>query len=222
MVSIKDFGHIHSIFFAHSSNEAIRFQASSGGFVKSFLAYLLESKTVDSVIITRTGGPDDPLVPETIITSSKEDILSTRTNSVYAVNNPVPAFKELVYSKKYTFVGLPCQVRNLRVLQKKGQYRNIVIIISLFCHHTPKIEFTRGILRKLNVKERDVQQIEYRGSGWPGGFTAYLKNGRKKFVAQRDCWSNDLNNGPEICKHCSEIAEDADFFVGDPWNLKLE
>ena len=221
-ISIQDFDHIDSILFAHSSNDVIRFQASSGGFVKSFLVYLLESLTVDFAIVTRTGGSEHPLLPETIITNSKEDILSTRTNSVYAVNNPFPALKELAYDKKYAFVGLPCQVRNLRALQQKGKHRNIVVVISLFCHHTPNIEFTRGILQKLDVRENDVQQIEYRGSGWPGGFTVYLKNGQKEFIAQRDCWSNDLNNGPEMCKYCSEIAQDADIYVGDPWNLGLQ
>lgn len=222
MVSIKDFGHINSIFLAHSSNDVIRFQASSGGFIKSFLVYLLESQIVDFAIITRTGGPSNPLVPETIITNSKEDIISTRTNSVYAVNNPFTVFKEIKHDKKYAFVGLPCHVRNLRALQKRGQYRNIVIVIGMFCNHTPNIEFTKEILQKLNVKEDDVQQIEYRGNGWPGGFTVYTKNGQKKFIALRDYWSNDLNNGPEACKYCSEIATDADVYVGDPWNLDLE
>lgn len=222
VVSIKDFGHIDSVFLAHSSNDVIRFQASSGGFIKSFLVYLLESRATDFAIVTRTGDSRNPLVPETIITNSKEDILSTRTNSVYAVNNPFPTLKELAYDKKYAFVGLPCHVRNLRALQKKGKHRNIVIVIGLFCNHTPNIEFTRGILQKLNVKEHDVQQIEYRGSGWPGRFTACLENGQKKFIALQDYWSNDLNNGPELCKYCSEIADDADIYVGDPWNLKLE
>jgi len=222
VVSIKDFGHIDSVFLAHSSNDVIRFQASSGGFIKSFLVYLLESLTIDFAIITRTGGPNNPLIPETIITNSKEDILSTRTNSVYAVNNPFPTLKELAYDKKYAFVGLPCHVRNLRALQKKGKYRNIVVVIGLFCNHTPNIEFTEGILQKLNVKEHDPWQIEYRGSGWPGGFTAYLKNGQKKFIALQAYWDNDLNNGPELCKYCSEIAKDADIYVADPWNLKLE
>ena len=186
------------------------------------LVYLLESQTVDSAIVTRTGGPSNPLVPETIVTDSKEDILSTRTNSVYAVNNPFCVLKGLAYDKKYAFVGLPCHVRNLRALQKKGNYRNIVIVIGLLCNHTPNIEFTKGILQKSNAKEEDVQEIEYRGSGWPGGFTAHLKNGQKTFIALQDYWSNDLNNGPEMCKYCSEIAEAADIYVGDPWNLKLE
>ncbi|MFO7997346.1 MAG: Coenzyme F420 hydrogenase/dehydrogenase, beta subunit C-terminal domain, partial [Dehalococcoidia bacterium] len=221
-VSIKYFGHIESIFFAHSGNDAIRFHASSGGFVKSFLVYLLESGTVDFAVVTRAGGARNPLVPETIITNSKEDILSTRTNSVYAINNPFPVLKSLAYDKRYVFVGLPCHVRNLKALQQKAKYRNIVIVIGLFCNHTPNTKFTKGILQTLNVKEDDVQQIEYRGSGWPGGFTAHLKNGQKRFIALQDYWSNDLNNGPEACKYCSEIAQDADICAADPWNLGLE
>jgi coenzyme F420-reducing hydrogenase beta subunit len=222
MASIKDFGSVDSVFFAYSGDDTIRFQASSGGFIKSFLVYLLESRTVDFAVITRTGGPGSPLVPETIVTNSKDDILSTRTNSVYAVNNPLVVLKELASDRKYAFVGLPCQVRNLRALQKKGKYSNIAVTIGLFCNHTPNIGFTRGILQKLNVKEDDVKQIEYRGNGWPGGFTAHLKNGDKKFIALQDYWSNDLDNGPEACKHCSETAEEADIYVGDPWNLGLE
>jgi coenzyme F420-reducing hydrogenase beta subunit len=221
-VSIKDFGHTDSIFFAHSSNETIRFRASSGGFTKSFLVYLLESHVVDFAIVTRTGGPDNPLVPETTITSSKQDILSTRTNSVYAVNNPFVVLKEISDNKKYAFVGLPCHVRHLRALQKQGKYRNVVVVIGLFCNHTPKMEFTRDILRRLNVRESDVAQIEYRGGGWPGGFTAHLKDGQAKFLVLQRYWDNDLSNGPTVCNRCSEIAEDADIYAGDAWNLRLE
>jgi len=82
VVSIKDFGQIDSIFFAHSSNDAIRFQASSGGFIKSFLVYLLESLTVDFAIITRTGGSEHPLLPETIITNFKGDFAQVECEGV--------------------------------------------------------------------------------------------------------------------------------------------
>jgi coenzyme F420-reducing hydrogenase beta subunit len=222
MVNIKDFGNIDSLFFACSADERIRFQSSSGGFIKSFLLYLLESGLIDFAIVTRTGSSSSPLIPETIITDSKEDILSTRTNSVYAVNNPLHVLENIDPAKKYAFVGLPCQIRNLKALQRKGKYGNIVTIVSLFCHHTPDIQFTRNILEKLNIQEADVRQIEYRGNGWPGGFTAHLKNGQKKLISMRECWSNDLNNGPKMCEYCSEIGTEADICVGDPWNLELE
>lgn len=234
MVAIKDFGKIDSIHFAYATDEDVRVRASSGGFVKSFLIYLLESRRstrrtslgfstiVDFAIITRTGGVDCPLIPETIITNSKDDILSTRTNSVYMINNPFAIFDRLESESTYAFVGLPCHIKRLRAYQKNGKYRNITVVIALFCHHTPNAEFTRDILQKLNVKEQDIRQIEYRGSGWPGGFTAYLKNGDRRFIEASQYWSNDLNNGPKRCKYCPEIAEEADVYVGDPWNLGFQ
>jgi coenzyme F420 hydrogenase subunit beta len=222
MFTIEDFGQIDSIYFAYSADEKIRFGASSGGFIKSLLVYLLESQTVDAAIITRTGDSSNPLVPETIITSLKEDIISTRTNSVYVINNPLKVLKAIEPDKKYAFVGLPCQIKTLRTLQNTGNYLNITVIISLFCNHTPNIEFTKEILQKLDVKEQGLKQIEYRGNGWPGGFTALLTNGQKKYIPLIEYWSNDLDNGPLQCKYCSEIGREADFYVGDPWNLELE
>ncbi len=221
-VTINDFGRVDSVFFAHSADENIRIKASSGGFIKSFLVYLLESGNADLAIVTRTGNSAQPLVPETIITNSREDILSTRTNSVYAVHSPLPAMSNLDPEKRHVFVGLPCQIKSLKAMQRNGRYQNVTFMIGLFCNHTPHIRFTYGILEKLGVKEEEVEQIEYRGNGWPGGFTAYLKNGQRRFVATGDYWSNDLNNGPKACARCSEIGQDADIFVGDPWNLGLE
>ncbi len=95
-------------------------------------------------------------------------------------------------------------------------------MISLFCNHTPTIAFTHDILKGLNLSENDLLCITYRGNGWPGGFTAYLKDGSHKFITLREYWSNDLNNGPDCCKYCSDIGETADYLVGDPWNLGFE
>jgi coenzyme F420 hydrogenase subunit beta len=203
------FGKINSIYLAHSKDEDVRFKASSGGFVKSFLCYLLDS-FVDYVIITRTGGQESPLKPETIITDSKEDILSTRTNSVYCVNNPFKVFGGIRPDKKYAFVALPCQVTRAR------EY-NIDVIISLFCNHAPLPAFTHNTLSKLGISECDVKQIEYRGNGWPGYFTAYLKTGEVIRVPLRSVWNTLFM--PAKCKSCSEIGQNADIAVGDPWRI---
>jgi len=167
----------------------------------------------DYVIITRTGGPESPLKPETIITNSKEDILSTRTNSVYCVNNPFKVFREIQSDKRYAFVGLPCQ------LNRAKRNPAIKFIISLICNHTPKLEFTHEILSQLGILEHEVKQIEYRGSGWPGKFTAYLKNGEAKAISSGLVWN--MRYMPVACKRCSEIGQDADIVVGDPWHLGI-
>lgn len=221
-ITINDFGKIDSIHFAYSSDDNVRFRASSGGFVKSFLVYLIEKGIVDSVIITRTGDLSRPLVAETVITSDKDEILSSRTNSVYMAHNIFSVFKKLDTDKEYAVVGLPCQVKRLWELQGVGEYWNIPMIISLFCNYSPKLAFTKGILESLNVKEEDLSRIEYRGNGWPGGFTAHLKDGGVRFIPSGKYWSNDLRNGPPMCSSCSELGAYADITVGDPWNLQLK
>jgi len=205
------FGKINSIWLAHSTDGDIRFRASSGGFIKSFLCFLLDSHRIDYAIVTRTGGQENPLIPETIVTNRKDEIISTRTNSVYCENNP---FRNINIwpGKRYAFVGLPCQIRRARL------YPNMKCVISLICNHTPKLEFTREILDKLGVKEPDVSQIEYRGSGWPGCFAAHLKDGSTKTLSKY--WSNGYM--PERCRKCSEIGDNADIVTGDPWHLGLE
>jgi coenzyme F420 hydrogenase subunit beta len=213
-------GSISSIYLSWASINNLRYNASSGGFIKSFLWCLLHTKAVDYVIITRTGDDKSPLKPEVIITNSVADITSSRTNSVYAPSNVLSVLDQIDNSKRYAIVALPCQVKKLRSLQSEGKYGNISIVISLFCNHMPKIEFTHGILSKLNVEPDNVSRIEYRGSGWPGKFTAQLKSGGSKSIS--GYWDNNLDNGLDMCRSCHELGKDADIIVGDPWNLGFE
>ena len=218
----KLFGRIQKCYFSYSVDEHVRFSASSGGFCKSFLVYLIKYAKVDEVIITRTGAPESPLKPETIITNSTNDILSTRTNSVYSPTYPAKVLNKLDDKKKYAFVGLGCHCRELNELHEKGLALNVVFVIGLLCNHTPYIGFTKKILHKLGITQNEIHKIEYRGNGWPGKFTAYIKDGGTKQIELINYWSNDLNNGPDICKRCGEIATYSDITLGDPWNLGFE
>lgn len=232
---IRDFGPVASVYLAHSTDDGVRRRASSGGFVKGFLSYLLDAKIVDYAIVTRTGGEGNPLKPETIITESKEDILSSRTNSVYMVHDPLQALDKLDNGKRYVFVGLPCHVRRLREKQKEegliltpdkarrfNLCQQVEVVVSLLCNYAPDAEFTQKILSKLGISQDNLARIEYRGNGWPGGFTAYLKEGTTRFIAAKDYWDNDLGNAPPMCRRCVETGAGADITVGDPWNLGLE
>ncbi len=214
------FGLVHSVYLACAADDRIRFISSSGGFCKSFLCYLLDARAVDQVILTRTGPPTSPLVPETIITNSKEDIVSSRTNSIYASTNPLAI--PLLPGHTYALVGLGCHIRSVTSQQKEGRLRNVVVKIGLLCHHTPVSAFTAQILRRLSIREDEVVQIEYRGNGWPGGFTAYLVDGTRRFLPTDAYWTNDLGNALDKCRECAEVAETADIVACDPWNLGLE
>ncbi|MDM8561988.1 Coenzyme F420 hydrogenase/dehydrogenase, beta subunit C-terminal domain [Candidatus Marithioploca araucensis] len=205
---------------AYSSDDGVRYSASSGGFCKSFLWYLVDlDEGIDEAIITRTGSKHSPLIPEVIATKKREDIFSTRTNSVYAPTNPISVLKDLDPSKGYVFTGLGCHVRNLRLLQRRGIAKNVKLVVGLLCSHTPNINIVKQLFEKLNLNEKDVIKIEYRGNGWPGGFTAYMKNGSTKYVSSKHYFPNDLNNAPQCCKSCSEVSKEADVVVCDPWRI---
>jgi len=190
-------------YLAHALDKKIRYNASSGGFVKAMLCYLLDSKQVDYAIITRTGGKDSPLKPETIITKSRKRIISPRTNSVYMVHNPFRGL-ELNESKRYAMVCLPCQVEKAKC----------DFVICLTCNHAPLRSFTKEILSNLGVKTKEVVRIQYRGKGWPGYFTAYLKDGREVSTPSRDCWNT--RHKPKKCQQCQYTGNGADLLVGDP------
>jgi hypothetical protein len=78
---------------------------------------------------------------------------------------------------------------------------------SRFFSLTPNINIVKQLFEKLNLNEKDVIKIEYRGNGWPGGFTAYMKNGSTKYVSSKHYFPNDLNNAPQCCKSCSEVSK---------------
>lgn len=214
------FGNVTSVYLSYSKDKEIRYRASSGGFVKSVLVYLIESCNVNYVIITRTGGEDNPFKNEVIITDNKNEIISSRTNSVYAPTNPFAIFKELKNDKIYAFVGLPCHVKKLREMQSNGIFLNIKYVISLFCSYTPNIDFTYRNIKKLNVDIKYIKGIEYRGHGWPGSFTVYLKDGTKKHLYEY--WEDDITSSLQKCRYCVDFGAEADITVGDPWNCRLQ
>jgi coenzyme F420-reducing hydrogenase beta subunit len=68
-------GNISSIYLAWADSLSIRYHASSGGFIKSYLWYLLESKIIDYAIITRSGDKSSPLKPEVIINIERHGLV---------------------------------------------------------------------------------------------------------------------------------------------------
>jgi len=214
-------GEIESGYLAYSTNDEVRYQASSGGFCKSFLNFLLETNEVDKVIITRLK-KDEPLTAETIITDAVEDILSPRTNSIYGTVHPFSVLRELECGVRYVFVGLPCHVR---AFYKYAEKNNInIFLISLLCNHIPYEDgVSNSILSSMYINKHEVTYFEYRGHGWPG--FVYIKTiiGEEFKLSFSSCWSRYMSRTPQLpvkCKKCLDISGIySNISVGDPWNI---
>lgn len=111
---------------------------------------------------------------ETIIASTKEDILSAK-GSKYS---PVSLYGVLKLLKKadgnrYVVVGLPCQVQGIRKLLDvdKKLSNKIIGVFSLFCSGSQTFNYTEYILKQCGGNVDNLEYLAYR-EGSPTGMVA--------------------------------------------------
>jgi coenzyme F420 hydrogenase subunit beta len=189
-------GNFINCYLAHATDREIRYNSASGGLVTPFIA------------------------------RTKEEILEA-SKSKYC---PVPAnvaLKEILESKEgegFAIVGLPCHIQGIRKAEmvNKKLREKIVFHLGIFCSHTDSFRGTKLLLRKLNIKDKEVRKISYRGEGWPGKIQINLKNGNQRYLSnQSSLWNTIFNSffsTPTRCLLCNDLtAEFADISFGDPW-----
>ena len=221
-------GKYYNIYFGCTNDNEIRFNGASGGMVTAFLLHILEKKLVDGVVVSRMS-KNEPLVAETFIARSKEEIISAQ-KSIYC---PVPLgliMKTLQNSPgRYAVVGLPCHIHAIRKMQKlkKELVGKIVFTIGLFCSRTPSYNATRFLLENKGINSDAVSSISYRGNGHPGLMTINLKDGKSINVPHLDYdyWGYMFFNFfiPTRCFLCADkVAALADISVGDNWSALMK
>ena len=117
-------------YLSYSLNDEVRHRASSGGFCKEFLKFVIENKIADKVIITVLGEGHESLIPKTIITNDINKILSAKSNTIYDKTSPLSILKELDNTQSYVFVGLPCHIKPFKRYCERKQIK--AVTISLF------------------------------------------------------------------------------------------
>lgn len=213
-------GNYINCYLGYSNHFEVRKNCSSGGIGTELLTYALERKIIDGAIVTKMK-KNKPLEPEPFIARSKEDIYEAR-GSKYC---PVPLnvlLKEIVDDKKkYAIVGLPCHINSLN----RAEYifpkiqDKIILRLGLFCSGVPNFKATQYLLSKLNISASCIDQLKYRGSGWPGSFSIHFKNGELKSIPYPGYWSGfgEFFFMPR-CNSCINwFSPLADVSLGDAW-----
>lgn len=205
-----------------SASEEIRFKASSGGGVTSFLVFLLENKIVDGVI--HVGRSDNQFIAEGML-STNSDQIKNNIGSLYMPVSMLSNVKDLLDRvDKVAIVGKGCDIRAIRRFAEiNPEYRSkICLCIGILCGGTPSIKGTYKILEDFNMKPDDITTFRYRGYGWPGFFTAVSNDNEEKTMTYNEAWAKKLGpTSPLVCKVCFDgIAESADIVFGDAWKCK--
>jgi len=218
-------GNYISCYMGHATNFSIRNNSTSGGLISSILIFALENGIIDGALVTKMN-EKNPLEPEVFIAQTKEEIISA-SKSKYC---PVPVnmlIKEILKREgKFAVVGLPCHIHGIIKAEKinKKLREKLVLHLGLFCSHAPTFKGTEIFLNKINIKKEDIEKLDYRTEGWPGGMLIKLKNGNKKFIALRNFWK--IIGSPYFfsvrCTLCCDgTSELADLSFGDAWLPEL-
>lgn len=214
-------GPVLEIWEGHAADDEIRFAGASGGVITALSLFCLERESMHGVLHIGMD-PHDALRNRTRMSRSRAELFSA-TGSRYA---PASACDSLGLIEnapgQCVFVGQPSEVTALEKARKlrPALDKKVGLTISFFCAGSPSTKGTVELLKKMGIKPEDVQDLRYRGRGWPGFFAPTLK-GQSQPAAKMtyaESWSFVQAFRP-FSTHLSPdgSGEDADISCGDPW-----
>lgn len=205
-------------FIGHALDLQLRHAATSGGVGSAVLKHLFSSGQIGTAISFVFDAPTLRYSPRLI--NKWEDYRPT--GSIYQDMDLVGFLRTHVSEIKGTLACfcLPCQTASIRILLKKAGHD--CILLGLTCSSQQTLSATECLLGFLHVRKEDVETLQYRGNGWPGGIRIGLKNGNTTFVKNNGSMWTDIFHSrlciPKRCLYCRDtLNENADISLADPW-----
>lgn len=222
----RSWGTVLEIWEGHASDGELHFLGSSAGLASALSVYCVEREQMQGVLHV---GRDDAVGfrNKTQFSRTRREVLEA-TGSRYAPASPCDSFGVIEGEKgPCVFIGKPCDIEGLRKAQEvRARLReNVGVAISIFCAGTPSTQGTVDLLRKYDVDPNNVDEVRYRGRGWPGSLSVRLKNEAdwKVLATYEDAWGFLQQYRPYRCYLCPDgTGEFADISCGDPWYREIE
>jgi len=195
-------------------------KASSGSIMTALSMYLLDNKIVQGIAATIFTYNYDKVIPTTRIFTSSSDLLRTQ-GSKYM---PVPALMvldEIInFEGKVAFIGTPCQIAGLRLIQDNNPLlkEKIILTIGNFCGGFKDLRELNRLRTIAKMRKENIIHFQYRGDGQPGKMLFQSKSGKK--------WERSYTRYGGLtgymkhyrCRVCIDAtAELADISCGDAW-----
>lgn len=223
---LPTFGPVLEVWEGHASDPEIRFQGSSGGALTALATYCLEKENMAGVLHIGQN-PDDRLRNRTRLSRSRAELLEF-VGSRYA---PASACDRLDLIEQAprpcVFIGQPSEVSALRKVQplRPALDKNIGLVLSFFCAGSPSSKGTLELLKKLGVPADRLQNMRFRGRGWPGWFSTTTQDDStlKEHQTYQESWAF-LQSFRPYATHLQPdgSGEDADISCGDPWYKEVQ
>lgn len=218
-------GPVLDVWEGHAADPETRFKGSSGGAASAIALYCIEVEGMHGVVHTGAG-ETEPWRNKTVLSRTRNEVLS-RTGSRYSPASPCDGLSIIEAAPSpCVFIGKPCDATALfkakrlrRELEEK-----VGVVIGIFCAGTPSTLGTLELLKLNGVEPEETEEIRYRGLGWPGNWSARVKNGADTAaeVPYKEAWGFLQRYRPLRCYLCPDgTSEFADISCGDPWHREI-
>jgi len=222
----EGWGPVLEIWEGHATDKVIRFDGSSGGLASALALYCIENEGMRGVVHVGNDS-EEQYKNKSTFSRTRDDILAT-TGSRYSPASPCDLFQAIEDAEgACVFIGKPCDLEGLRKTQsiRPGLSKNIGVAIGIFCAGTPSTQGTVDLLAKYGISHEDVEELRYRGRGWPGSFSVRLKSDSEwlELATYEEAWGFLQAYRPYRCHVCPDgTSEFADISCGDPWYRSID
>jgi coenzyme F420 hydrogenase subunit beta len=214
-------GPVLEVWEGYATDTAMRAAGSSAGLATVLALHGIESGSLHGVLHI---GSDDGArwLNRTVLSTTPDELLS-RTGSRYAPASPCDHLERIEEADgPCAFIGKPCDVEALRKAQalRPALDAKVGLAIGIFCAGTPSTQGTLDLLAKHGIAREDVEDLRYRGRGWPGTFAVKLRGQDewRDLASYAEAWGFLQAYRPHRCYLCPDgTSEFADVSCGDPW-----
>lgn len=209
----------------HAADPALRHAGASGGGLSAMALWLLDSGTVDAVLVTEAD-PDNPLGNRTTLVRDRAGVLAA-AGSRYAPASPLAGLRaRLIPGARHALVGKPCDVAAFRALaaQDPALAQAVPVVLSFFCAGTPSLTGARRVVERMGADPAAVRAFRYRGMGWPGLASATLADGTVRQMSYAESWGKVLSaHVQHRCRICADgTGTAADLVFADAWEADAD
>ncbi|MCC7374086.1 MAG: Coenzyme F420 hydrogenase/dehydrogenase, beta subunit C-terminal domain [Verrucomicrobiales bacterium] len=217
----SSFGPVLEIWEGHATDPEIRLKGSSGGILTALGLFCVEREGMHGVVHIGSD-PERPLRNRTRLSRSRAELIGC-AGSRYA---PASACDGLSIIEQApapcVFIGQPSEVAAARKAEalRPNLKARMGLTLSFFCAGSPSTQGTEDYLRKRGYEPSEVEELRYRGHGWPGMF-GVRRRGRTDFepiTTYQESWGYLQRYRPFAVHLTPDFSgENADISSGDPW-----
>ena len=204
----QSWGPVLEVWEGHASDGDLRRKGSSGGLASALALYCIERGGMHGLL--HVGNDDQARFKNKSSFSRSRAAILAATGSKYAPASPCDQLQAIEEAEgPCVFVGKPCDVQALRKAQALRPLldEKVGAAIGIFCAGTPSTQGTIDLLRQHGIEPEQVEELRYRGRGWPGTFAVRLKGSTewKDLATYAEAWGFLRSTGP-IAATCARMA----------------